>query len=135
VGYGAALHLVAALRATHYLPLRRKWRRARRRRSSGSSSRSARRRDASSAAKMLPEVPSAEGGGGDGAAAQEVRGRMAAWWAFAALWPVVAYVLPLATNPAGSGELRGRRGVMSLCKLRCLRTCCVALHRHMDSSS
>jgi len=40
----------------------------------------------------------------DPSAAERVHGQVAAWWGFALLWPCVAYVLPLAANPAGSGR-------------------------------
>ncbi|KAI8471107.1 MAG: bacterial low temperature requirement A protein-domain-containing protein [Monoraphidium minutum] len=90
--YGAALHLVAALRATHFLPLDR------RPRAAGGAARG----DA-------PAVKALGGGGvaGDAPAARRVDGRLRVWVAFAVVWPMLAYALPLLADPPGrAGRLR-----------------------------
>ncbi|GBF95347.1 hypothetical protein Rsub_07775 [Raphidocelis subcapitata] len=107
--YGAALHLIAAVRATHYLKLPRRPRGRRRSGLGGAAARAGAARGGA-AAKMLPPEAAP--------AAHRVRGRLWAWWAFAGLWPCVAYVLPFAANAAGTGGSLRTTGLLG----------CIAAH-------
>lgn len=116
-GYGAALHLIAAVRATHYLSFPRVA--ARVARLAAFQSCSSPHDHSSNATGDVTPLEKALAA--DGKSAAGVSARLRAWWLFAAGWPCLAYLLPLLDTGAEGAAQR----IQFACRRDMFAWCCL----------